>query len=183
MLLLILLLATATLAQSPSCFPITGSVMCPTLDGFLVQASPLSFTNVSSFDSYIESQLPQSGSYIQEFQEYYGCTGFFGHFERFHQSTLCSFLVEKSGCVQSNPIPSLCQESCDSFIGSGVAILKNTTACPEISNATVLAEREGYSFNSPFLEFCSELSPQSVNAQCSKGQAVEAKLCGISDFF
>jgi hypothetical protein len=128
-----LLIATTALAQndaSESCFSLTGTTMCKSYDGFLVQTAKSDFGDVASFDAYIKKQLPQSRSYVKEFQDFYQCPDWRGDFQRYTLSTLCAYLVLKSGCVQSKPAPSLCQESCDSFISAGVAILANQTACP-----------------------------------------------------
>lgn len=177
-------------AQAQSCFPITGTKMCPSLDGLHVQRSNRfvcfnmssnfsSFDDVASFDAYVRSQLPQSSAYIREFQDFFQCSGYTGNFARYHLSVFCHFLVEKSGCVQPAPVTSLCQESCNSFITGAIQIFSNSTACDPEADIAVIEERNNYAFNSPFQTFCSELSSVQENPQCSKGEALESKWCGM----
>ncbi|KAL3899078.1 MAG: hypothetical protein SGCHY_002299 [Lobulomycetales sp.] len=167
-------------AQAQSCFPITGTKMCPSLDGLHVQRSNSSFDDVASFDAYVRSQLPQSSAYIREFQDFFQCSGYTGNFARYHLSVFCHFLVEKSGCVQPAPVTSLCQESCNSFITGAIQIFSNSTACDPEADIAVIEERNNYAFNSPFQTFCSELSSVQENPQCSKGEALESKWCGFA---
>ncbi|KAJ3210363.1 hypothetical protein HK099_008263 [Clydaea vesicula] len=121
--------------------------------------------------------MPNSSMYQATYRSFYECPSYIGMFERFHVSTMCFFLVQQSGCQQTNKVVPLCQDSCTSYLTSQQNIFSNASTCTQSQSETLKAQRN----DNPYSKFCSTLPAFNAanSTACSLGQEPESLQCGF----
>ncbi|KAJ3022036.1 hypothetical protein HKX48_007191 [Thoreauomyces humboldtii] len=145
-------------AASSTCFQLKGSSTCPDLASFFISNSS-AFSDVASFDAYMNGNSIRNASYVSEFKSDFGCSGWDGHNQRYQASTSC-------------------------FLGvhSNSDIFANTTACPVAATAATqsLDQKNQDLLTGSFTAFCNKLSDST--SSCTQGLKSELGMCGFSYF-
>ncbi|KAH6560212.1 hypothetical protein BASA60_000412 [Batrachochytrium salamandrivorans] len=140
---------STTPSPSGSCFKLTNSQACPDLSNYYIMPSA-EFTDVSSFDTYLQGQRDNSTTFIDSFKKAFDCPSYPGHLMRFSQSTTCYLMVSASVqvCPASPPAPApaqasrvLCKSTCTTYINSLTSIFSNTTMCSNTPSDTAASYR------------------------------------------
>ncbi|KAI9100384.1 hypothetical protein DFS34DRAFT_702535 [Phlyctochytrium arcticum] len=171
-------------AQQPApagCFKLTGTQKCKGLEEFSVLSNP-DFSDVASFDKYLNGQSATNTSYVDAFRKDFDCPTWDGLGERWHQSTLCYYLVQLSGCPDSKAptFKPLCKSQCTQFVDSMSSIFKNASSCAAAPAATPLNNRAiADPQKSPYSAFCNTLATDDPKT-CAVGLLAEEQTCGFS---
>ncbi|KAJ1339862.1 hypothetical protein BSLG_005522 [Batrachochytrium salamandrivorans] len=72
---------STTPSPSGSCFKLTNSQACPDLSNYYIMPSA-EFTDVSSFDTYLQGQRDNSTTFIDSFKKAFDCPSYPGHLMR-----------------------------------------------------------------------------------------------------
>ncbi|KAJ8323280.1 hypothetical protein QVD99_000463 [Batrachochytrium dendrobatidis] len=173
--------------QQPSavtCFQLQKTTMCPNQEGGILFTTA-QYNDTQTFDLFIDQRAANASKYISEFQAGYQCPAFSGQGTRFHQSLICSMLIDASTTlcsttVRVNPnIVPLCKETCTSAITSLQDIFKSPI-CSQSPSSASLENRN--TTMSAFMSFCSRQPMSSaVGGKCLNGSAQlgEASTCGF----
>jgi len=177
MLLSLLSLAMLTQAQStqPSCFTLTGSTACAPYSEMQVQSLADVFTDVASFDLYMNSIKDNNASYIADFQTRYACPSYAGLGQRYHLSTFCGLFVNaatSNGC-NNNTIETV--QMCPLSIAAAIQslnVLYNSTTCTQTPNQAARSN-----FLTGYTNYQQRLSNTSTT--CLSGFQSEISQCGF----
>ncbi|KAH6563057.1 hypothetical protein BASA60_010865 [Batrachochytrium salamandrivorans] len=182
---------STTPSPSGSCFKLTNSQACPDLSNYYIMPSA-EFTDVSSFDTYLQGQRDNSTTFIDSFKKAFDCPSYPGHLMRFSQSTTCYLMVSASVqvCPASPPAPApaqasrvLCKSTCTTYINSLTSIFSNTTMCSNTPSDTAASyRRAAIGTGGPtmsYADFCNTLSTDDLTV-CSAGIKTDILRCGFA---
>ncbi|KAJ1558735.1 hypothetical protein HK405_013083, partial [Cladochytrium tenue] len=138
--------AAATPVTSPSyCFTLTGSQLMSDFNGYSLLKNT-DFNETTALDMFLNIRLDTNTTYVDSFKSSFGCTGWDGTKQRYHQSYyqgLLIFLSQNQGVNASCPAPTpntmLCQSTCLLAAQALSSIFANMTACPGIDPGGVRA--------------------------------------------
>lgn len=177
----LLLFATLAIAQTPqpassnpACFPLTGTTMCGPYAAMQVLPLQDVFTDVTSFDAFINTVKDSNASYIADFKTRYACPGFQGLGQRFHMSTYCGLFVNaatSNGCNNKAEDVQICPASIASAIQSLNVIYASSVCTPTTTNPGRINFLQGYS------NYQGRLS--NTSSTCLSGFQYEIAQCGF----
>jgi SH3 domain len=177
MFLLSLLFASTVLAQASaslaSCFPLTGSQMCGPYADMQIQPLDGIFSDVASFDLFMNSVIDTNTSYIADYKTRYACPSFAGLGQRFHMSTYCGLFVNaasSNGCNSNAETIQICPATIATAISS-LQSLYSSSVCNQVSNTARTSFLQGYT------TYQSRLS--NTSATCLQGFPSEIAQCGF----
>ncbi|KAJ3183799.1 hypothetical protein HDU87_005915 [Geranomyces variabilis] len=119
------------------CFSLAGSTACQPWAAYSIQPQAPLYTDLATFQTYIQSMADNSTTYTQTFRTVNQCPGYNGGGLRYHVSFLCGMIVDAdtaNGFCNTNPAatppPKLCLSSGRAAMDSLSAVLADRTVCP-----------------------------------------------------
>ncbi|TPX33604.1 hypothetical protein SmJEL517_g03581 [Synchytrium microbalum] len=108
-----------------------------------VVIKPELYTDIQSFDLYVREHYDNCTNYSSVFSQSYDCPGYKGQGQRYHISTFCSLLVERStilGC--GAPVQQLCVSTCQAAVKSLTSLFDSPNICTQNSQLAAISRSE-----------------------------------------
>ncbi|KAJ3028075.1 UNVERIFIED_CONTAM: Sorbin and SH3 domain-containing protein 2 [Siphonaria sp. JEL0065] len=141
--------------STPGCISMKGSAVCTGgYANYFTYADPANnkaFTDLASFDGYMQSWFDNSTAFTNQMANFYGCSGWNGTGLRYHISAYCGVWAyigsqhcQAPGTNVTVPLSPVCASTVSNFISSWGSVMGNASLCTVSPAAAISSNRVQY---------------------------------------